>query len=117
MYRQILARRCAGDAGDELGRQILDPQTRLREIERELLAWHRSSDIACATIPGLGTICTTAFAASVRRSRELDNVFQILSAQTRYTLMPAFNTGDALFLDTLHPISATGRFSSNALTE
>src|SRR5258708_7411254 len=40
---------------------------RLREIERELLAWHRSSDIArrLATIPGVGTICATAFAASV----------------------------------------------------
>ena len=50
-----------------LAGQILDLQTRLREIERELLAWHRSSDIAkrLATIPGVGTICATAFAASV----------------------------------------------------
>lgn len=37
-----------------LAGQILDLQARLREIERELLAWHRSSDIArrLATIPG-----------------------------------------------------------------
>ena len=50
-----------------LAGQVLDLQTRLREIERELLAWHRSSDIArrLATIPGVGTICATAFAASV----------------------------------------------------
>jgi transposase len=50
-----------------LAGQILDLQARLREIERELLAWHRSSDIArrLATIPGVGTICATAFAASV----------------------------------------------------
>jgi transposase len=50
-----------------LAGQILDLEARLREIERELLAWHRSSDIArrLATIPGVGTICATAFAASV----------------------------------------------------
>jgi transposase len=50
-----------------LAGQVLDLQTRLRAIERELLAWHRSSDIArrLATIPGVGTICATAFAASV----------------------------------------------------
>jgi transposase len=47
--------------------QVLDLQTRLREIERELLAWHRANDVArrLATIPGVGTICATAFAASV----------------------------------------------------
>jgi transposase len=50
-----------------LAGQILDLQTRLREIERELLAWHRANDVArrLATIPGVGTICATAFAASV----------------------------------------------------
>jgi transposase len=50
-----------------LAGQILDLEARLREIERELLAWHRASDIArrLATIPGVGTICATAFAASV----------------------------------------------------
>ena len=50
-----------------LAGQVLDLQTRLRTIERELLAWHRANDIArrLATIPGVGTICATAFAASV----------------------------------------------------
>ena len=50
-----------------LAGQVLDLQTRLREIERELLAWHRSNDVArrLATIPGVGTVCATAFAASV----------------------------------------------------
>src|SRR5262245_40824526 len=50
-----------------LARQVLDLQTQLCEIERDLLAWHRSSDIArrLATIPGVGTVCATAFAASV----------------------------------------------------
>ncbi len=50
-----------------LAGQILDLEARLREIERELLAWHRSSDIArrLATIPGGGyRLCH-----SVRRFR------------------------------------------------
>jgi transposase len=50
-----------------LAGQVLDLQTRLSEIERDLLAWHRSNDIArrLATIPGVGIVCATAFAASV----------------------------------------------------
>jgi transposase len=56
------AKMIAGLAG-----QILDLQARLREIERELLAWYRSNDLAkrLATIPGVGTVCATALAASV----------------------------------------------------
>jgi transposase len=51
----------------DLAGQVLDLQARLREIERELLTWHRSSDIAqrLATIPGVGIVCATALAASV----------------------------------------------------
>ena len=58
----LAAKMIAGLAG-----QILDLQARLREIERELLAWHRSNDVArrLATIPGVGTVCATALAASV----------------------------------------------------
>ena len=58
----LAAKMIAGLAG-----QVLDLQARLREIERELLAWHRSNDIArrLATIPGVGTVCATALAASV----------------------------------------------------
>jgi transposase len=74
----MLAKRIAGDdvpnipplaakviAG--LAGQVLDLQARLREIELELLAWLRSNDIAkrLATIPGIGTVCATALAASV----------------------------------------------------
>jgi transposase len=45
----LAAKVIAGLAG-----QVLDLQARLNEIERELLAWHRSNDIAkrLATIPG-----------------------------------------------------------------
>lgn len=58
----LAAKVIAGLAG-----QVLDLQVRLREIERELLVWHRSSDVAkrLATIPGIGTVCATALAASV----------------------------------------------------
>jgi transposase len=58
----LAAKMISGLAG-----QVLDLQARLREIERELLSWHRSSDIArrLATIPSVGTICATALAASV----------------------------------------------------
>ena len=58
----LAAKMIAGLAG-----QILDLQARLREIERELLAWHRSNDLAkrLATIPGVGIVCATALAASV----------------------------------------------------
>jgi len=50
-----------------LSEQVLDLQAKLRELERELLVWHRSSDVAkrLATIPGIGTVCATALAASV----------------------------------------------------
>jgi transposase len=63
----LAAKVIAGLAG-----QVLDLQARLREIERELLAWHRSSEIASrlATIPGVGTVCSTAFAASVTDPRQ-----------------------------------------------
>ena len=58
----LAAKVIAGLAG-----QVLDLQARLGEIERELLAWHRSNAISkrLATIPGIGTVCATALAASV----------------------------------------------------
>ena len=58
----LAAKVIAGLAG-----QVLDLQARLREIEREMLVWHRSNDVArrLATIPGVGVVCATALAASV----------------------------------------------------
>jgi transposase len=74
----ILARRVTSEAIAELpplaarviatlSQQVLDLQARLVELERELLSWHRSNDVAkrLATIPGIGTVCATALAASV----------------------------------------------------
>jgi transposase len=50
-----------------LARQIAALQVELTVIEKEILVWHRSSDVAqrLATIPGIGVISATALAASV----------------------------------------------------
>jgi transposase len=50
-----------------LARQIATLQTELTAIEKEILAWHRTSDVSqrLATIPGIGVISATALAASV----------------------------------------------------
>lgn len=50
-----------------LAGQIGDVQVRLAALEKELLAWHRSNELSqrLGTIPGIGLISATAFAASV----------------------------------------------------
>ncbi|MBU0775214.1 MAG: IS110 family transposase [Alphaproteobacteria bacterium] len=55
-----------------LSQQALDAHAQLREIERDLLAWQRRSDLATRllTIPGIGPIGATAIAASVTDPRQ-----------------------------------------------
>ena len=50
-----------------LARQIEALQAEIAAVEKEILAWHRSSDVSrrLATIPSVGVISATAFAASV----------------------------------------------------
>lgn len=50
-----------------LARQIETLQAQLSAIEKDILAWHRSSAVSqrLATIPGIGVISATALAASV----------------------------------------------------
>jgi transposase len=50
-----------------LSQQALDTHAQIREIERDLLAWQRKSEVATRlmTVPGIGTIGATALAASV----------------------------------------------------
>lgn len=50
-----------------LSRQVLDLHLRLREVDRDILAWQRANDVArrLATIPGIGPIGASALAASV----------------------------------------------------
>ena len=50
-----------------LAEQALEGQARIRQLERALLAWHRSNDLArrIATVPGVGLLGATALAATV----------------------------------------------------
>ena len=73
----LAARLVDGEAGEVpalaqrmvagLARQIEMLQAELTAIEKEILGWHRSSDVSqrLATIPGIGVISATALAASV----------------------------------------------------
>ena len=58
-----VARGCA----EVLLSQIEELTRRIRELERELLDWHRANDASCRleTIPGIGFITATALAATV----------------------------------------------------
>ena len=50
-----------------LAEHALEGQARIRQLERELLAWHRSSELSqrIATVPGVGLLGATALAATV----------------------------------------------------
>ena len=50
-----------------LAEQAIEAQDRIRQLERELLAWYRSNDLArrIATVPGVGLLGATALAATV----------------------------------------------------
>jgi transposase len=50
-----------------LAEQALEGQARIRQLERELLAWHRASELSqrIATVPGVGLLGATALAATV----------------------------------------------------
>lgn len=58
-----LAQRVVTGLADQIGAL----QVQLVKLEKELLAWHRSSELSqrLATIPGIGVISATALAASV----------------------------------------------------
>ena len=50
-----------------LAEQAIEVQGRIRQLERDLLAWYRSNDLArrIATVPGVGLLGATAIAATV----------------------------------------------------
>jgi transposase len=77
-YALVFVRRVvAGEAQDipplagrvigALAEQTLEGQARIRHLERELLAWHRASELSqrIATVPGVGLLGATALAATV----------------------------------------------------
>jgi transposase len=78
------------DASNELPlalRQLIDRLTchlkeldqQVRELEREILAWHRSSDLSrkLEQIPGIGPLAATALVASIADARSFDNGRQV----------------------------------------
>ena len=52
-----------------LADQLREVAARVRTVEAQLLAWHRSNDISrrLTTIPGIGPITASAIAANRRR--------------------------------------------------
>src|SRR3954469_8728760 len=50
-----------------LAEQAIEVQGRIRQLERDLLAWYRSNEVArrIATVPGVGLLGATALAATV----------------------------------------------------
>lgn len=50
-----------------LAEQAIEAQDRIRQLERDLLAWYRSNDLArrIATVPGVGLLGASALAAIV----------------------------------------------------
>lgn len=57
----------AGRIITSLAGQIGELQLRLTQLEKEMLAWHRSNELSqrLSTIPGIGLVSATALAASV----------------------------------------------------
>jgi len=56
---------------DHLAEELREIETRLKEMEKELLAWHKASEASqrLATIPGIGPITATALAATAGDGR------------------------------------------------
>jgi len=85
-----VCQRCWRDASNELPlalRQLIDRlashlndlDRQVRELEREILAWHRSSDLSrkLEQIPGIGPLAATALVASIADARSFDNGRQV----------------------------------------
>jgi transposase len=78
------------DASNELPltlRQLIDRLTwhlkeldrQVRELEREILAWHKASELSrkLEQIPGIGPLAATALVASIADARSFDNGRQV----------------------------------------
>jgi transposase len=72
----------AGRVVAALARQIGELQLQLTALEKELLAWHRSSELSqrLATIPGVGVVSGTALAASVSEPQRFASARQFAAS-------------------------------------
>jgi len=64
---------------DRLTCNLKDLDQQVRELEREILAWHRSSDLSrkLEQIPGIGPLAATALVASIADAKSFDNGRQV----------------------------------------
>jgi transposase len=64
---------------DRLACHLKDLDRQVRELEREILAWHRSSDLSrkLEQIPGIGPLAATALVASIADARSFHNGRQV----------------------------------------
>ena len=64
---------------DRLTRHLKELDQQVRELEREILAWHRSCDLSLKLeqIPGIGPLAATALVASIADAKSFDNGRQV----------------------------------------
>ena len=64
---------------DRLTRHLKELDQQVRELEREILAWHRNSDLSrkLEQIPGIGPLAATALVASIADAKSFDNGRQV----------------------------------------
>jgi transposase len=64
---------------DRLTGHLKDLDQQVRELEREILAWHRGSDLSrkLEQIPGIGPLAATALVASIADAKSFDNGRQV----------------------------------------
>jgi transposase len=64
---------------DRLTQHLKDLDQQVRELERQIIAWHRSSELSrkLEKIPGIGPLAATALVASIADARSFDNGRQV----------------------------------------
>ena len=64
---------------DRLSRHLKELDQQVGELEREILAWHRNSDLSrkLEQIPGIGPLAATALVASIADAKSFDNGRQV----------------------------------------
>ena len=64
---------------DRLTQHLKDLDQQVRELERQIIAWHRSSELSrkLENIPGIGPLAATALVASIADARSFDNGRQV----------------------------------------
>ena len=64
---------------DRLAGHLQELDRQVRELEREVIAWHRSSELSqeLEKIPGIGPLAATALVASIADAKSFDNGRQV----------------------------------------